>query len=130
MNKLYAITASVLVMLLLIPLASAMAVSPASSCITHYIYMFAHANIIHWFLNTFSLFVINRVVNTPRCIAAYLASVIISFLPYIQPSHPVVGMSGIIFFFTGLITSCMLRYHRNRHLRISSSYKISFNVRC
>lgn len=123
MNKLYATTASVLVMLLLLPLASAMAVSPESSCLTHFIYMFAHANIIHWLFNAFSLIVLNRVVNVHRCIAAYLASVIISFLPYIQPSHPVVGMSVIIFFFTGFITSCLLRYYRNRHLRISSSYK-------
>ncbi len=123
MNRLYIITASVLALLLLIPFASSMAVSPASSCYTHFIYMFAHANIIHWLLNAFSLIVLNRVVNVHRCIAAYLASVIISFLPYIQPSHPVVGMSGIIFFFTGFITSCLLRYYRNRHLRMSSSYK-------
>ena len=62
--------------------------------------MFAHASVIHWLCNTWSLLVFHNLFRPSRLIAAYGLSVLVSFLPLSK--LPVLGMSVIVCFFLGL----------------------------
>lgn len=110
MIKLYLFFIAAVVMLIIIPLSPFLAVSTESPFYTHIIYMYAHANILHWSINTCSIFFLYRIISPLRFLAAWLASILISFIP---SEKPVVGLSVIIFFFTGIIMSRLFRYYRN-----------------
>ena len=122
----YIVTA-LLMMLPAIPLAGFFAVSPTSPTYTHFIYMFAHANIFHWAINAWGITILHRLYTPARCIAAYTTAVAISFLPSTlnsqlstlnsqlstlnpQLSTPTLGLSVITcFLLGGLIRYCWKR---------------------
>ena len=73
-----------------------LAVSPTTPTYTHLIYMFAHANILHWAINAYALIVMHKFCTPAALTAAYICAVAISFLPiYTQPT---LGMSVMIYF--------------------------------
>lgn len=123
MKRFSSILIFLLILLPAIPLAPFFAVSPTTPSYTHFIYMFAHANIFHWLFNAWGILIFHRIYNTTRCIAAYLTAVITSyiltppstFLPppsslHLQPS-PVIGLSVITCFFVGFLGQYF--YQRN-----------------
>ncbi|MBR5689820.1 MAG: hypothetical protein IKX17_05190 [Prevotella sp.] len=106
-----AITAAFL-MLALIPFADYCAVSSTSPIYTHFIYMFAHANVFHWLLNAAALVILHKILSLPRVATAYITAVAISFLNCqlsiinyqlsIRP-QAVLGFSVILYFLVGTI---------------------------
>lgn len=100
----------ILLLLPLIPLHSRMAVSPDSALYTHFVYMAGHANIIHWLINGWTLFVLHNLYTVSRLIVAYILSVALSFVYY--PDRPALGASVIVAFFTGFMLIWL--YQRRR----------------
>ena len=88
-------------MLCAIPLAPICAVSPHTPLYTHFIYMFAHANLLHWLVNSWAMLFIHRLFTPMRLTAAYLTAVAISFVTW--HTTPTLGFSVILFFFIGYI---------------------------
>ena len=120
MKKLYATFAACLIMAALIPAAQSLAVHPAVHPLgPHFLYMFAHANVCHWAVNSWALLVLHNVIKWHRLIAAYLLAVSISFIPHLSSicdaasvDRPVLGASVVTTFFFGLITPYY--WQRNR----------------
>lgn len=98
-TRLKATIIAVTVMLLLLPCREGMAVSRDSAWWTHLVYMFAHGNIIHLAVNAWALLLMHRILMTYRGMAAWAASVIVSFIYY--PALPVLGASTVIMFLIG-----------------------------
>lgn len=105
MKTLYLSFIAAAAMLLLLPLSPLLAVSASSPLYTHFLYMFAHAGILHAVLNAWAIVMLHNIYSIKRLVAAYTAAVAISFIPL---EKPVTGFSVIIFFFIGFII---------RHLR-------------
>lgn len=99
----------ILLMTLLLPCHSVLAVSGSSPLYTHFVYMFGHANIFHLALNAFLLLRLANLYNPRRCLAAYITAVAISFIP---AHSPVLGASVFLFFFFGMLLQWM--WHRNK----------------
>ena len=99
MRTLYITLLIILLMAFIIPLHADMAVSPSTPIYSHFVYMFGHANFIHWAVNAWCLLMVHRQFSFHRLLASWLASVALSFLYY--PSLPVLGASVIISFFMG-----------------------------
>jgi len=107
MSRLYLVLAFCLLMATLIPLASVMAVSPSTPTYTHFVYMFGHANILHWLINAWSFLVLHNVLRWYRLLTAYLLSVTLSFLishfSCSSSAAPTIGASVLTCFFFGFI---------------------------
>lgn len=97
-------------MAFIIPFHALLAVSPASPLYTHFIYMFGHANFIHWAVNAWCLLMLHRQFRLHRLLASWLASAALSFIYY--PSLPVLGISVIISFFMGSTAPWLYRFKR------------------
>jgi hypothetical protein len=97
-------------MAFIIPFHAIMAVSPASPLYTHFVYMFGHANFIHWAVNAWCLLMLHRQFRPHRLLASWLASAALSFIYY--PSLPVLGISVIISFFMGSTAPWLYRFKR------------------
>ena len=110
MRKIYIIICFDVLLLGLIPFASKMAVYKHSPIYTHFIYMFAHANIIHWAVNAWCILVMNNLFTNKRLLVSYIFAIVLSFL--YQPKLPVLGMSIIISFFIGFMTFWLYKKHR------------------
>lgn len=110
MRTLYITLLIILLMAFIIPLHADMAVSPSTPIYSHFVYMFGHANFIHWSVNAWCLLMVHRQFRFHRLLASWLASVALSFLYY--PSLPVLGASVIISFFMGFTAPWF--YHRKR----------------
>lgn len=110
MRTLYITLLIILLMAFIIPLHANMAVSPSTPIYSHFVYMFGHANFIHWAVNAWCLLMVHRQFSFHRLLASWLASVALSFLYY--PSLPVLGASVIISFFMGF--TAPLLYRRKR----------------
>lgn len=110
MRTLYITLLIILLMAFIIPLHADMAVSPSAPTYSHFIYMFGHANFIHYAVNAWCLLMVHRQFSFHRLLASWLASVALSFLYY--PSLPVLGASVIISFFMGFTAPWI--YHRKR----------------
>lgn len=108
MKTLYLSFIAAAAMILLLPLSPLLAVSASSPLYTHFLYMFAHAGILHAVLNAWAFVMLHNIYSIKRLVAAYTAAVAISFIPL---DKPVTGFSVIIFFFIGFII---------RHLRRKS----------
>jgi membrane associated rhomboid family serine protease len=80
MGKFYITLIICLMMIPLIPFSSHFAVGASSPFYTHFIYMFGHASFIHWLCNAWSLLVLHNVINYHRVIAAWIFSVLASFV--------------------------------------------------
>lgn len=100
MKSLYFTFSFCLIILPLIALRDRLACLPCALLYRHMLYMFAHASVIHWLCNTWSLLVFHNLFRPSRLIAAYGLSVLVSFLPLSK--LPVLGMSVIVCFFLGL----------------------------
>lgn len=110
MRTLYVTLIIVLLMALVIPLHASLAVSPSSPTYTHLVYMFGHANTVHWAINGWCLLMVHRLFRLHRLLASWLFSVALSFLYY--PSLPVLGASVIISFFMGFNAPWLYRSKR------------------
>ena len=110
MRTLYITFLFTLVMASIIPLHAQLAVSPSSPLYTHFVYMFGHANFIHWAVNAWCLLMVHRQLRIHRLVAAYVVSVALSFLYY--PSLPVLGVSVLISFFMGFTAPILYRASR------------------
>lgn len=109
----------------LLPFCHEMAVSSNAPAYTHYIYMFAHANGLHFVLNGIAWAFLWRIITPARTISAYLAAVAISFLLPAITSDTVVGWSVIIYWYWGFILAYM---PRNARLRFLTLIVISFFI--
>lgn len=104
MKKLYITIVAVIIMACLIPLAPYMAVfnnyhpTPITQ---HLIYMFGHANILHWAINSWALLVLHNLFRPSRLIIVYILAVLISFIP--TTNNPMIGASVITCFFFGFL---------------------------
>lgn len=110
MRTLYITLLIILLMVFIIPLHADMAVSPSTPIYSHFVYMFGHANFIHWAVNAWCLLMVHRQFSFHRLLASWLASVALSFLYY--PSLPVLGASVIISFFMGFTAPWLYRRQR------------------
>ncbi len=124
MYRLYLTLIVCVIMGALVPLASYMAVAVDSATesplYTHFIYMFGHANWMHWMINCWSLLVLHNIFRWYRLLAAYAMAVVLSFMPICnntpvfgwltewiglpESNLPVIGASVITSFFFGFIT--------------------------
>lgn len=110
MRTLYITLLIILLMAIIIPLHADMAVSPSTPIYSHFVYMFGHANFIHFAVNAWCLLMVHRQFSFHRLLASWLASVSLSFLYY--PSLPVLGASVIISFFMGFTAPWLYRRKR------------------
>lgn len=110
MRTLYITLFIILLMAFIIPLHADMAVSPSAPTYSHFVYMFGHANFIHYAVNAWCLLMVHRQFRFHRLFASWLASVVLSFLYY--PSLPVLGASVIISFFMGFAAPWLYRRKR------------------
>ena len=110
MRTLYITLLIILLMAFIIPIHAYMAVSPSAPTYSHFVYMFGHANFIHWAVNAWCLLMVHRQFSFHRLLASWLASVALSFLYY--PSLPVLGASVIISFFMGFTAPWFYRRKR------------------
>lgn len=110
MRTLYITLLIIFLMAFIIPLHAYMAVSPSTPIYSHFVYMFGHANFIHWAVNAWCLLMVHRQFSFHRLLASWLASVALSFLYY--PSLPVLGASVIISFFMGFTAPWFYRRKR------------------
>lgn len=120
MKRFLVTLATAMLMLAAIPFAPLCAVAPAAPAYTHYIYMFAHANILHWAFNTWAMLVLHRLFTPLRMLTAYSSAVIISFLatdgiPFISATMPVLGFSVVLCFFIGYILLPCRRHNRTAY---------------
>lgn len=110
MRTLYITLVSVALMALIIPLHRFLAVSSSSPSYTHFVYMFGHASLIHWAVNSWCIIMLHHHFRVIRMTIAWGMSVILSFVYY--PSLPVLGASVIISFFMGLTAPWLYAYKR------------------
>lgn len=110
MRTLYITLLIIFLMAFIIPFHANMAVSPSAPTYSHFVYMFGHANFIHYAVNAWCLLMVHRQFRFHRVLASWLASVALSFLYY--PSLPVLGASVIISFFMGFTAPWLYRRKR------------------
>lgn len=110
MRTLYITLLIILLMAFIIPLHANMAVSPSTPIYSHFVYMFGHANFIHWAVNAWCLLMVHRQFSFHRLVAAWLCSVLLSFIYY--PALPVLGASVLISFFMGFTAPWLYRRKR------------------
>lgn len=108
MRTLYITLIILILMVFAIPFHSLLAVSPTSPLYSHFVYMFGHANLMHWAINSWCLLMVHRLFRLHRLLASWLGSVALSFLYY--PSLPVLGVSVIISFFMGFSSPWLYRF--------------------
>lgn len=110
MKSLYITITFCFLLLPLIIVKEKFACSVSEPLYTHFVYMFAHASLIHWLCNSWSLLVFHNLFRPSRLCAAYILSVLVSFIPL--SAKPVIGLSVIVCFFLGFAARYL--YHRNR----------------
>lgn len=107
---------ALLIMLLLVPVHSVLAVSASSPLYTHFVYMLGHANYLHWAVNAISILCLIPLYTARRMIIAYTASVLLSFIPSSLIPHPesipIVGASVIVCFFVGFMSVWLWKCRR------------------
>ena len=90
------------IMCCLIPIAPSLAVSGDSPLYTHFVYMFGHANILHWLINSWALLIYHNLLRPGRLAVAYTMAVLITFLPPVGSGEmPLIGASVITCFLFG-----------------------------
>lgn len=99
---------AILIMFCLIPATPIMATSASAPVYTHFIYMFAHANILHWAVNSWAILVLARFLKPARLITAYAMAVILSFIPFSE--NKLCGASVITYFIIGFLLPALRRY--------------------
>ena len=105
MKRLFITVVTVLAMGFLIPLAPLLAVSDTSPVYTHFVYMFGHANFLHWLINGWALLVLHNLFRPYRLEATYIFAVLISFIPGISgDTDGLLGASVVTTFFFGFYT--------------------------
>lgn len=107
MKRLYITAVICIFMLPVIPFAPVLAVSASAPLYTHFTYMFAHASILHWLVNSWAFLMLHNTFRWYRCITAYACAVIASFIPATVPAGSpagLLGASALTCFFIGFIT--------------------------
>lgn len=101
MKRFLSIFCFLLLLLIAIPAKEQLACSDSSPFFTHFVYMFAHANVLHWACNAWSVLALHNTLRWYRVSLAYVLAVLLSFLLPLQ--MPVIGASVIVCFFIGFI---------------------------
>ncbi len=128
MKKLYLTILFCLCLLTALPFPHIFACGTSTPAYTHFVYMFGHANCLHWLVNSWTLLVLHNVIKPHRLIASYLLAVLTSYLHsqfsiLLLPSPigegagerlpiPTLGLSVITAFFLGFIALYLRRTNR------------------
>ena len=126
MKQLYLILSSLLLMAILIPFHKSMAVHPDAPLFTHFVYMAGHANILHWLINAWALFVLHNLFTMARWVMAYICAVVLSFCYY--PELPVLGASVFVSFFSGFMLIWLRKRHRLIFWQLLALIRIGFFI--
>lgn len=115
MTKLYLAIGINVVMLALIPFHSLLATKASAPLYTHLVYMFGHANILHWLINAWAIMTLHKIISARMAAVAYSTAVILSFFI----NQPTVGASAMIFFVFGCLTPTLAAHNRVFLLQIA-----------
>lgn len=126
MKKVEVVLFLVLLMAFLIPAHATLAVSRQTPLYTHFVYMFGHANVFHWIVNSLSLVLLTNLVSLPRMVAAYASAVAVSFLVY--DDMPVVGASVLVCWLVGFMSLWLWNKRRRAFWQIAIVTVIMFFV--
>lgn len=112
MFNLYATAAAVIIMAALIPVSPSLACQAGESghAHRHFLFVFAHAGVLHWAANSWALLVLHNTFRWYRLAAAYATAVTLSFVPC--SAQPVLGASALTTFFFGFATPYFWRTDR------------------
>jgi len=136
MHRFYATIIAIVIMAALIPISPQMATSPSAPLATHFIYMLAHANILHWLINAWALLVLHNLFRLHRLVIAYALAIAISFIPHLslqisnlnpQPST-LLGSSVIAVFFMGFVAPYLWRKDRMATVLTAAIILIGFFI--
>ena len=133
MTKLYITLIAAALLLPGIPLAPLVAVSEASPLYTHFVYMFGHANLLHWVINAWALLMLHNILHPSRLVVAYMLAVMITGIPYVVPdvtsgSQGLVGLSVINCFFFGFILPHTIRTDKLSALMMTALMLVGFFI--
>lgn len=109
-------------MLVLIPFSKLLATEASAPLYTHFVYMFAHANILHWLINAWAIMALHRIISARMAVIAYTTAVVLSFFT----SQLTVGASAMIFFVFGCLTPTLLTHNRVFLLQIAVFLILAF----
>lgn len=98
------------ILALLVPFPSVLAVSADAPAYTHFVYLFGHDGWIHYAVNAWSLLVMHNLFHWYRVMSAYALAVLISFVAL--PDQPMVGASVFTCFFFGFAAPWLWRRER------------------
>lgn len=112
----------------LIPFAPWLAVSGDSPLYTHFVYMFGHANILHWLINLWALLVLHNLLRLYRLAVSWLLAVAITFLPFVISDAGLIGASVITTFFFGFLTPHLRRTDNQSAYMILAIILIGFFI--
>ena len=98
------------ILAVLLPFTSVLAVSADTPPYTHFVYIFGHDGWIHYAVNAWSLLVMHNLFRWYRVAAAYTLAVLISYVAL--PANPMVGASVFTCFFFGFAAPWLWRRDR------------------
>lgn len=76
------------------------------------LFVFGHANMLHYIINGFGWIMLWKIITWNRLITAWILSAL--YITWLPASNPVLGWSAIIYYFLGLCFSYMPRERRWR----------------
>ena len=128
MTRFYITLMTVLAMGCLIPLAPILAVSADSPIYTHFVYMFGHANLLHWLVNGWGLLVLHNLFRSYRVVVCWLFAVFITFTPIAASCSQMglIGASVLTTFFFGFLTPHLRKTDKTAALQILAIIVIGF----
>ncbi len=122
MTRFYIAIGLNIVMLALMPFANVLATKASAPLYTHFLYVFTHANILHWLINAWAIMALHRIVSVRMAAVAYSTAVILSFFT----DQSTVGASAMIFFVFGCLTPTLLTHKRVFLLQIAIFLVLAF----
>lgn len=99
-----------LMMALVVPQTSLLAVSADSPAYTHFVYMAGHDGWLHYAVNAWSLLTMHNLFRWYRVVTAYVLAVALSYVAL--PAAPMVGASVFTCFFFGFAAPWLWRRDR------------------
>ena len=122
MTKFSAFALANIAMLVALPFNSLLATKADAPLYTHFVYMFAHADILHWAINAWAILAMHRIISVRMAAVAYIAAVILSFFA----KQPTVGASAMVFFVFGCLTPTLLSHRKIFLLQIIIYLAVAF----
>lgn len=126
MKKVEYVLLCILLMALIIPMHETLAVSKQTPAYTHFVYMFGHANVIHWLINSVSLVLLTNLISLPRMVTAYVSAVAVSFLLY--DDMAVIGASVFVCWLVGFMSLWLWNKRRMAFWQMAAATVIMFFI--